>query len=387
MDINLLTEEYKKIYKEEPKYYFFSPGRINIIGEHIDYHAGYVLPLAISLGTHAVLKPRKDSKCLLYSEGFSNKPYELDLNNLKKEQKLKWVNYVIGMITYIKEEGYIVNKGFNIYIKGTIPAGAGLSSSASLEVLIGLIIRELNNLDISLVDIALLGKKVENKYLGLNSGIMDQFSIALGKKNSCIKLDTNSLIYEYIPFNLGEDYELVIGFTNKQRSLVDSKYNERFFETNKALKLINKTYKVKNLVDLKLEDLNKLKDKLGPLLYKRTKHIITEQERVLKVNEALINKNIKEVGRLLYEGHKSLSYDYEVSGKELDTLVKLFKDKQAIGARQTGAGFGGSMIAIVRKNKLKETLDYVLKNYKKIIGYEAKIFKAKSSMWKKKKLT
>ena len=233
------------------------------------------------------------------------------------------------MIFYIKEK-FSLNQGFNIYIYGNIPAGAGLSSSASLELLIGVVLRALNNLEISNKDLALLGMRVENEYINLNSGIMDQFIIALGKKDHAMLLNTRTLEYKYAPFDLGENV-LVVGFTNKKRTLADSKYNERFNECKEALEILKKETKLNDLVDLKIEELEKYKDKLTNKLYRRVKHVITEQERTKKVFETLMKNDIKKLGKLLVEGHRSLQYDYEVSGLELDTLVNEFVKYGALG--------------------------------------------------------
>lgn len=369
--IDNLIKKHNEIFEKTHNYVFFSPGRINLIGEHIDYNGGLVFPLAINLGTYGVVSLRKDKKVKIYSEGFSKKPYIIDLDNFTKEGPF-YTNYIKGMIFYIKEK-FSNSQGFNIYIYGNIPAGAGLSSSASLELLIGVVLRALNNLEISNKDLALLGMRVENEYINLNSGIMDQFIIALGKKNHAMLLNTRTLEYKYAPFDLGENV-LVVGFTNKKRTLADSKYNERFNECKEALEILKKETKINDLVDLKIEELEKYKDKLTNKLYRRVKHVITEQERTKKVFETLMKNDIKKLGKLLVEGHRSLQYDYEVSGLELDTLVNEFVKYGALGARQTGAGFGGSMIAIVPKKELKEIIKKVSKSYKEIIGYEADFF-------------
>lgn len=374
--IEKLIKRHNEIYKVIHDYVFFSPGRINLIGEHIDYNGGLVFPMAIDLGTYGVVSLRNDNIVMLYSEDFSEKPYKLNLNSFKKGKPF-WTNYVKGMITYL-QENFNVQQGFNIYIYGNIPNGAGLSSSASLELLIGVILKELNNIEISNKELALMGKRVENEYIGLNSGIMDQFSVAMGKENHAILLNTETLEYKYAPFNLGNN-ALIVGFTNKKRSLADSKYNERFSECRKALKIIQKDKQINNLVDLPLEELSKFKNKLDDTLYRRVKHVITEQKRTKDVFAALENNDILKLSKLLIEGHRSLQYDYEVSGIELDTLVDEFIKNGALGARQTGAGFGGCMIAIIPKHKINKLTNEVRKAYKEKIGYEPLFFEVKAS--------
>lgn len=374
--IEKLIKNHDKIFKKPHHHVFFSPGRINLIGEHIDYNGGLVFPMAINLGTYGVVSLRDDHFISVYSEGFSKIPYYINMERYRKGKPF-WVNYIKGMLTYLKED-FDIKQGFNLYIYGTIPNGAGLSSSASIELLIGVIIRELNQIDISNQALAIMGKRVENEYIGLNSGIMDQFSIAMGKKDQAILLNTENLTYKYAPFNLGDNV-LVVGFTNKKRSLADSKYNERFSECMQTLKIIQKDQDIDHLVEVSLDTLEQYKDKLDAILFKRVKHVITEQKRTKDVFEALKNNDIELLSKLLTEGHRSLQYDYEVSGIELDTLVDAFLKYGALGARQTGAGFGGCMIAVVPKSIVDETLPKVEKAYESVIGYKPLFFEVKAS--------
>lgn len=374
--ITKCIKKHNEIFKTPHEHVFFAPGRINLIGEHIDYNGGLVFPLAINLGTYGIVSLRSDKKVNVYSEGFSEGIDNIDLENFTKDGPF-YMNYIKGMIAYLKEK-FSIYQGFNLYIYGNIPAGAGLSSSASLELLIGVILRELNKLEVSNQELALIGIRVENEYIGLNSGIMDQFIIAIGKKDHAMLLNTKTLDYQYAPFDLKENV-LVVGFTNKKRTLADSKYNERFNECKEALKILQQKNNINELVDLAIEDLEKHKDQLSETLYKRAKHVITEQERTKRVFKALNQNNIHLLGKLLIEGHRSLQYDYEVTGIELDTLVDEFIKNGALGARQTGAGFGGSMIAVVPKNILNEVIKNVGLAYKSIIGYEALFYEVHAS--------
>lgn len=369
--IDTLTKEHLKIFNRPYEHIFFSPGRINLIGEHIDYNGGLVFPMAINLGTYGVVSLREDRKVALFSHDFTDEIIYISIDDLEKESPF-WTHYIKGMIHYLKEKHSVI-QGFNLYIYGTIPNGAGLSSSASLELLTGVIVRELNGLDISNIDLALMGKKVENEYIGLNSGIMDQFSVAMGKKDYAMLLNTENLEYQYAPFDLGDNV-LIVGFTHKKRSLADSKYNERFSECRESLKILNEEAKYAYLVDVPLSVLEKNKQSLGPILYKRVKHVITEQQRTKDIFKALQNKDIQKVASLLIEGHRSLQFDYEVSGIELDTLVDEFLKQGALGARQTGAGFGGCMFAMVPKQKVKNVLLKVEQAYKETIGYSPSFF-------------
>lgn len=383
--INNLKNEFKNIFNHMPDDVYFSPGRINLIGEHIDYNGGLVFPLAINIGTYGCISKRDDNKVVMFSDKYSKSKFEFSLDNLEKNKETFWVNYVIGMICMIKDHTKKdINKGFNLYIKGNIPSGAGLSSSASLELLIGSIINDLNNLNIDRVDLALLGQKVENEFIKLNSGIMDQFAISLGKKDNAILLNTSTLSYSYAPFNLGNNL-LVIGFTNKKRSLADSKYNQRYSECQEALKLLKtKFLYIKNLCELELSDIENNKDLLGDVLYKRARHVVSEQQRTKDVYQALVNNDISKVSKLLLEGHKSLQEDYEVTGIELDTLVYNSIEYGALGARQTGAGFGGCMIAIVPKDKIDSYISNLEKKYLDTIGYSPIFYIAETSDGSKK---
>lgn len=379
--IEKLIKRHNEIFTVNHDYIFFSPGRVNLIGEHIDYNGGLVFPMAINLGTYGIVSLRNDSLVMMFSEGFSKNPYQLNLETFKKGEPF-WSNYVKGMITYLKEK-FVINQGFNIYIYGNIPNGAGLSSSASLELLIGVVLREINDLNITNQELALLGKRVENEYIGLNSGIMDQFSAAMGKKDHAILLNTETLEYKYAPFNLGEN-TLIVGFTNKKRTLADSKYNERFNECREALAIIKKDKNINHLVEISIEELEKFKGQLTDVLFRRVKHVVTEQKRTIETFNALENNDILKLSKLLTEGHRSLQYDYEVTGIELDTLVDEFIQNGALGARQTGAGFGGCMIAIVPKNIVGKVTNEVKKAYKKVIGYEPLFYNVEISDGAKK---
>jgi len=358
---NSFIETYGEV--EKPIYSFFSPGRVNLIGEHIDYNGGYVLPVAINLGIYGVMSLRDDKIIRLKSMDFPNEVI-IDLEKeIKYETKDGWGNYAKGVIKFLKEDGYSL-KGCNILIKGNLPNGAGLSSSAALEVLIAymLLYSILQPENINKKYIALLGQRVENKFVGVNSGIMDQFVVANSKKDHALLLDTQNLSYENIPCYLN-GYTLIVMNTNKRRELASSEYNKRRKECENALETINKAKnnKVSNLCQFTLNDLKYLKDEIE---IKRARHVITENQRVIKAVELLKKDNIKGFAELLIQSHNSLKYDYEVTGLELDTIVEeSLKAKGCVGARMTGAGFGGCAIAIVEKNKVESFIQNVFAAY------------------------
>lgn len=371
MDKKVINDKFTEIFGEQAEATFFSPGRINLIGEHTDYNGGHVFPCAISLGTYGAARKREDNKLRFYSANFEDLGIiETSLDDLKYDKKDNWVNYAKGMIYFLKETGHDVDKGMDIFIEGNIPNGSGLSSSASLEMLIGVIAQELFNLDIDRVDLVKLGMETENKFIGVNSGIMDQFAVGMGKQNQAILLDTNTLEYSYAPVDMGNNV-IVIMNTNKRRELADSKYNERRSECETAVGELQAKLDIKTLGELDaqtfdeyaylIEDENRLK---------RARHAVWENQRTMQAQAALEEGDLEKFGRLVNASHVSLEHDYEVTGIELDTLVHTaWKQEGVLGARMTGAGFGGCGIAIVDKDKVEAFKENVGKVYTEKIGY------------------
>lgn len=355
---------------------YFAPGRVNLIGEHTDYNGGHVFPCALTMGTYAVARKRNDKKLRFYSMNFERLGIlESTIDELIYNRKEGWINYPKSMIWAMKNEGHKIDTGFDILYYGTIPNGAGLSSSASIEVLTGFVLKDLFNLDVDMVKLALLGQKAENKYVGVNCGIMDQFVIANGKKDCAIFLDTANLEYEYAPVKLKNE-KIVIMNTNKKRGLGDSKYNERRAECEKALSELQQKLDIKSLGELTEEEFEEnkylIKDENRQ---KRAKHAVYENQRTIKAVKALKENNIKLLGKLMIESHNSLKEDYEVTGKELDTLVEeSLKQEGVIGARMTGAGFGGCAVSIVKNDNVEEFIEKVGKAYKEKIGYNADFY-------------
>ena len=371
MDKKLINDKFTEIFGEQAEATFFSPGRINLIGEHTDYNGGHVFPCAISLGTYGAARKREDNKLRFYSANFEDLGIiETSLDDLKYDKKDNWVNYAKGMIYFLKETGHDVDKGMDIFIEGNIPNGSGLSSSASLEMLIGVIAQELFNLDIDRVDLVKLGMETENKFIGVNSGIMDQFAVGMGKQNQAILLDTNTLEYSYAPVDMGNNV-IVIMNTNKRRELADSKYNERRSECETAVSELQAKLDINTLGELDaqtfdeyaylIEDENRLK---------RARHAVWENQRTMQAQAALEEGDLEKFGRLVNASHVSLEHDYEVTGIELDTLAHTaWKQEGVLGARMTGAGFGGCGIAIVDKDKIEAFKENVGKVYTEKIGY------------------
>lgn len=374
--ITEVKENFSKIFGEQPEGVYFAPGRVNLIGEHTDYNGGHVFPCAISIGTYGAASKRKDKKIRFYSQNFPEIGIiEMDLDDLVYRKEDVWTNYPKGMIRFLQEAGYEVNEGMDLYYYGNIPNGAGLSSSASIELLTGVILQDLFELDIERVELVKLGKKVENDYIGVNSGIMDQFAIGMGKKDHAILLDCQTLDYELVPATLGE-YGIVIMNTNKRRELADSKYNERRSECEEALVRLQKIVDIDSLGNLDEETFEANRMAINdPILEKRARHAVTENVRTLKAKKALTDGDLALFGQLLNQSHQSLREDYEVTGIELDTLVAAAQDQpDVLGARMTGAGFGGCAIALVKQDQVNRFQENVNQQYCDKIGYDADFY-------------
>lgn len=355
---------------------YFAPGRVNLIGEHTDYNGGHVFPCALTIGTYAVVRKRDDRKLRFYSMNIDQLGViEASVDNPSYRKEDDWANYPKGVIWALQQKGYSVDSGFEVLYYGNIPNGSGLSSSASMEVLTGYFIKELLGLSISLTDIALISQFAENKFIGVNCGIMDQFACAMGKENHAIFLNTADLSYEYAPLELG-DARIVIMNTNKQRGLGDSKYNERRSECEAALADLQKVVQIKSLGELSNEQFEQYKTAIeNPVHVKRAKHAVYENQRTIQAVEALKNKNISLFGELMLKSHESLQKDYEVTGIELDTIVAAaLRQEGVIGARMTGAGFGGCAVSIVKDSAIEAFIANVGKEYRDKIGYEASFY-------------
>lgn len=350
---------------------FFSPSRINIIGEHIDYNGGKVFPCPLEIGSYGIARKNDSNKLRLKSLNMDTQG-EISLEDPKYIEENDWMNYAAGMLKFIADEGYHTG-GLDILVYGDIPNGAGLSSSASLELLIGEIVNQIyNDGDIQKENLALIGKKTENEFIGLNSGIMDQFIIAVGKKDHATLIDTNTLDYHHIPFQL-DDTTIVILNTNKRRELKDSKYNERRSECDLALEIL-KPFKpeITALCDLTEEDLPLLENIEDLNVRKRAEHAIRENARVNKAVDALESNDIETLGSLLVQSNDSLRELFEVTGPHLDSITKHANDfEHCLGARMTGAGFGGCGISIVKNDYIEDFKEYVSKGYKDDTGLDA----------------
>lgn len=381
MELKGLKDKFVKLFGEKELKAFFAPGRINLIGEHTDYNGGNVFPCAITLGTYGVAARREDTKVSLYSENFSDLGViSFDINDLDYRKEDKWTNYPKGVLKYLKEAGYDISTGIDAAIYGNIPNGAGLSSSASIELLMGIILEDLFGLDLTRLDLIKIGKKVENEFIGVNSGIMDQFAVGMGEEDKAILLDCNTLEYELIPVELG-NHKIVIMNTKKRRELATSDYNSRRSECEQALEELQRFVPVSSLGELDEATFETYENQLSSqIIKKRARHAVTENQRTIKAAKALKAGDLKEFGLLMNASHISLRDDYEVTGMELDTLVQAAWDQPGvIGARMTGAGFGGCALAIVANDQIDSFIENVGKIYEAEIGYPAEFYIASIS--------
>ena len=357
--------------------YYFAPGRVNLIGEHTDYNGGHVFPCALTLGTYGVARRRDDGQMNFYSMNLEDVGViETTLEDLTPKESNDWGNYILGVVWAFCEKGTPIPTGFDLVIWGNIPGGSGLSSSASLEVLTGLILKDLfNKSELSMVEIALLGQYAENNFCGCNCGIMDQFTVAMGKKDHAIFLDTSNLNYEYAPIVL-TDEKIIITNSKVSHSLVDSEYNVRREECEEALSKLQKVVDIESLGELDIETFEKFKGVIeDSTKEKRAKHAVYENQRTIEAVKALKAGNLVKFGQLMNQSHISLRDDYQVSCKEIDILVDLaWGIPGVLGSRITGGGFGGCTVSIVKNNDVDEFVKVVGEGYKEKIGVEPEFY-------------
>lgn len=355
---------------------YFAPGRVNLIGEHTDYNGGHVFPCALTIGTYGIARKRDDRKLRFLSLNFEKLGIlESSLDELKPDKEAGWTNYPKGMMWAFGEKGYEVPSGMDLMLFGNIPNGSGLSSSASVEVLTGYILRDMFGTEVTNTDLALIGQFSENQFNGVNCGIMDQFAIAMGKAGHAIFLDTSDLSYQYAPVEL-KGAKLVIACSNKKRGLGDSKYNERRSECETALEEIRRVKDIKSLGELSEAEFEECKVAISDeVRVRRARHAVYENQRTIQAVEALRNNDITRFGQLMNESHISLRDDYEVTGIELDTLAEeAWKIEGVIGSRMTGAGFGGCTVSIVKDEAIPGFIEKVGKAYEDKIGYKADFY-------------
>lgn len=374
---NKMREEFAKIFGEgkEPELYF-APGRVNLIGEHTDYNGGHVFPCALSIGTYALARKNDCGKMRFYSLNFTKfGMLAVEAKDFKNVPEDNWCNYPKGVMWAYTQKGYTIDSGLDILYYGNIPNGSGLSSSASIEVATSVILNDQFGFDVDMVEVSKICQFSENKFNGVNCGIMDQFAIAMGKAGHAIFLDTADLSYTYAPLEL-TGAKIVIACSNKKRGLADSKYNERRSQCETALAELQKVKPIKSLGELTEAEFDAIADAItDPVNRKRAKHAVYENQRTIRAVDALAKNDIALFGKLMNESHVSLRDDYEVTGIELDTLAETaWEQPGVIGSRMTGAGFGGCTVSIVEDDKIDAFIENVGKVYKEKIGYAADFY-------------
>ena len=356
---------------------YFAPGRVNLIGEHTDYNGGHVFPCALTLGTYGIVRDREDRKLRFYSMNFESLGIiETSLDDLVPDEAANWTNYPKGVMWAFEKRGYKLAHGMDILIYGNIPSGSGLSSSASLEVLTGLMLKDTFGFEnLTMVEVALIGQDAENNFNGCNCGIMDQFASAMGKKDHAIFLDTNTLNYEYAPVIL-KDAKIVIANSKVKHSLVDSAYNDRRNECETALKELQAELPIHSLGELTQEEFELHKEAIkDPVRQRRAKHAVYENQRTIRAVEALRENDVELFGRLMNESHQSLKEDYQVSCREIDILVDMAQAMPGVlGSRITGGGFGGCTVSIVRNDAVDGFISQIGKTYQEKVGHEAEFY-------------
>ena len=373
-----LLKKFKELFGDtSDARFYFSPGRVNLIGEHTDYNGGHVFPCALTIGTYGAAQKRNDNKIHFYSMNLDNfGVIEVTLEDLSYHAEYNWANYPLGVVWAFAEKGYTLDSGFDMVIWGNIPNGSGLSSSASLEVLTGVILRDLYNIDtLTMTDLALIGQYSENNFNGCNCGIMDQFAVAMGKADNAIFLDTSTLNFEYAPVKL-KDAKIIITNSKVKHSLVDSAYNTRRQECADALAALQTVVSIESLGDLDMETFEKYKSVIGdPVKEQRAKHAVAENQRTIDAVAALKADNIELFGQLMNQSHISLRDDYEVSCEEIDILVDLaWNTPGVIGSRITGGGFGGCTVSIVKNDAIDTFIETIGAAYKEKVGHEAEFY-------------
>lgn len=378
MDFKELKKKFSEIYGDEGDIReYFAPGRVNLIGEHTDYNGGHVFPCALTIGTYGIAKKRDDNKIHFYSANLENSSVvEVTTEDLRYRESYGWANYPLGVVWAFAEKGNKIEQGFDMAIWGNIPNGSGLSSSASLEVLTGVILKDLYHFEaLSMTDLALIGQYSENNFNGCNCGIMDQFAVAMGKKDHAIFLDTSDLSFEYAKIQL-PDAKIVITNSKVEHSLTDGKYNERREECAQALQELQTVCGIHSLGDLTVAEFEKAKASIkDEERCKRAKHAVAENQRTIEAVAALKNNDIKRFGELMNQSHISLRDDYKVSCEEIDILVELaWEIDGVIGSRITGGGFGGCTVSIVKNDAVDTFMEKVGSGYKEKTGIDAEFY-------------
>ena len=367
-----LEHKFEEIYGKKAEHLFFAPGRVNLIGEHTDYNGGLVFPCALSFGTYLLIAKREDAQNHFHSINMDFSAL-VDLTIFEKKTN-EWIQYPLGVMKDFADRGFDI-WGYDLLYYGDIPNGAGLSSSASIEIVTAFMLNDLTQANLNNIELVKISQKAENQYVGVNCGIMDQFAVGMGKKNHAIALNCSSLNYEYVPLAM-KGFKLVIANTNKKRGLADSKYNERRNECEEAVANLSKVYPISTLCELNEEKFEQYCSYISnSIVRRRAKHVISENQRVIKAIQALKNNDLPTFGQLMNASHQSLKEDYEVTGIELDTLAEESQKLDGVlGSRMTGAGFGGCTVTLIAEDQIENYIHTISHIYQAKVNLEVTFY-------------
>ena len=360
-----LKKDFIHTFQQPATHVFFAPGRVNLIGEYTDFNGGHVFPCALNIGTYAAVRARDDMQLNVFSLNFADQgTHHLQIDRIAHDEANDWANYPAGMLHTLQAAGGVMAHGLDVLFYGDIPNGAGLSSSASIEMLTAVLAQHIYQLSFTQLDLVKLAQRSENEFNGLNCGIMDMFASGMGRVGHAMLLNTHTLAHQHVPVDLGDTYSLLIANTNKRRDLSESNYNQRRFECDAALLDLKRVFPVETLCDLTPEFLTQHQHAIeNPVHLKRARHAITENARTLQAVKALQNHDLQQFGQLMNASHVSLREDFEVTGEHLDAMVEAAWAHGAIGARMTGAGFGGCTVMLVKQTELTEFCTKVAAQY------------------------
>lgn len=363
--IDALKQDFERQFGQVASHVFFAPGRVNLIGEYVDFNGGHVFPCALDLGTYAAVRARSDRLVCMYSNNFIDQGVlTWSLDELIYDEAKDWSNYPVGVLSILQQLGHEVTHGFDVLFEGNIPNGAGLSSSASIEMCMAVLVNQLCNLNITQIDLVKIAQRSENEFNGVNCGIMDQFASGMGRAAHAMLLNTNQMSLQYVPIQLGQTHTLLIANSSKRRGLAESRYNERRSECEAALKALQTVQPIQFLCDLSVAQFEQLGHVIkDELVHRRARHVVSENERTLQAVAALNEHDLTKFGRLMNESHQSLCDDFDVTGMHLDCLVEAAWQHGAVGARMTGAGFGGCAVMLLNTDHVTQFKHAVAEQY------------------------
>ncbi len=369
-----LELKFKEIFGREDGKTYFSPGRVNLMGEYTDFNGGFVFSCGLEFGSYGIIGIREDREIHVFSKKYSSQIYTFELDTFFHDPEAPWTDYIKGVIAAFYKQAFIIDHGFDLYIFSNMPVGIGLASSASLEMLLAMMINDLFDYKLDHTELAFIGHYAEQEYLGLTSSVMDQFTIMQAKRGQGVLLNTKDFSYESIPIDL-TNYQMYIINSNINRELSSNLIVDRYHECMMALDILKPLYQINSLCELQVRELINIEKLVDPIVFKRIRHVVTEQDRTIRACKHLREKNMKSFCDIMYQSQLSLKEDFEVSRHEINVLINSIRNAGAIGAKMTCVGFGGCIVAIVSKDRLEKFIEDVGKNYTKEVGHKPTFYK------------